>query len=200
MCIFTVGKSFQCSCREFLSLVHLCLWEAVHLNLDQAECFLHFEQSSCHLPPNADRRSCACTSISGLVPTFPKLLLNVSSGLVRTLQFRIVVSGPEVADECQFGPCACISVSGCLMSLTWAIKQIVVGRVGSPILGSGCSDHILAQARLTGLLRCMSDLVGAMLRRLDHVLAQACYRLVAVQRRRGNGFDSQIPLRWSRSC
>ena len=64
----------------------------------------------------------------------------------------------------------------------------------------GLSDHVLAQARLTGLLRCMSDLVGAMLRRLDRVLAQACYRLVAVQRRRGNGLDSQIPLRWSRSC
>ena len=66
------------------------------------------------------------------------------------------------------------------MSLTWAIKQIAVGRVGTPILGGGCSDHVLAQARLTGLLRCMSNLVGAMLRRLDHVLAQACYRLVAV--------------------
>ena len=80
------------------------------------------------------------------------------------------------------------------MSLTWAIKQIAVGRVGTPILGGGCSDHVLAQARLTGLLRCMSNLVGAMLRRLDHVLAQACYRLVAVQRRRGIGFGSQIPF------
>ena len=114
--------------------------------------------------------------------------------------FRIGVDDPEVAVECKFGPCACTSVSGCLMSLTWAIKQIAVGRVGTPILRGGCSDHVLAQARLTGLLRCMSDLVGAILRRLDHVLAQACYRLVAVQRRRGNGFDSQIPLRWSRSC
>ena len=53
------------------------------------------------------------------------------------------------------------------MSLTWAIKQIAVGRVGTPILGSGCSDH---------------------------VLAQACYKLVAVERRRGIGFGSQIPF------
>ena len=163
----------------FVSLVHLCLWEAVHLNLDQAECFLHFEQSSCHLPPNADRRSCACTSISGLVPTIPKLLLNVSSGLVLTLQFRIVVSGPEVADECQFGPCAYTSVTRCLMSLSRAIKQIALNRVGTPNLWGQVLGHVLAQAR-----RCMSVLVGAMQRRLDHVLARACYRLVAVQRRR----------------
>ena len=80
---------------------------------------------------------------------------------------------PEVADECKFGPCAYTSVSRCLMSLTWPIKQIAVGRVGTPILEGRCSDHVLAQARLTGLLRCMSNLVGMRQRRLDHVLAQA---------------------------
>ena len=101
--------------------------------------------------------------------------MNVSSGLVLSLQFRI-----EVADECKFGPCAYTSVSKCLMSLTWAIKQIAVGRVGTPILGDGCSDHVLAQARLAGLLRCASNLVGAMLRRPDHVLAQAGEGPVAV--------------------
>ena len=40
----------------------------------------------------------------------------------------------------------------------------------------------------------MSNLVGAMQRRLDHVLAQACYRLVAVQRRRCIVIDSQSSL------
>ena len=108
--------------------------------------------------------------------------------------------GPEVADECKFGPCAYTSVFRCLMSLTWAIKQIAVGRVGTPILGGRCSDHVLAQARLTGLLRCMSNLVGTRQRRLDHVLAQACYRLVAVQRR-CFVYDSQIFFgEESRSC
>ena len=43
---------------------------------------------------------------------------------------------------------------------------------------SWCSDHVLAQARLTGLLRCMSNLVGMRQRRLDHVLAQACTGLL----------------------
>ena len=47
---------------------------------------------------------------------------------------------------------------------------------------AGGLDHVLAQARFTGLLRCMSILVGAMQQRLDHVLAED--RLVAVQSRR----------------
>ena len=61
------------------------------------------------------------------------------------------------------------------MSLTWAIKQIVASRSWDPNGegGSGFSDHVLAQTTLTGLLRCMSDLVGAMQRRLDHVPSQA---------------------------
>ena len=75
---------------------------------------------------------CACTSISGLVPTIPKLLRNVSSGLVLTLQFQIVFSGPEVLEGCKFAPCAYTSVTRCLMSLTWAIKQKALGRVRAP--------------------------------------------------------------------
>ena len=38
----------------------LCVSACGKHNLEQAERFC-FEQSRCHLPPNADRRSCACT-------------------------------------------------------------------------------------------------------------------------------------------
>ena len=90
----------------------------------------------------------------------PKLLMDASSGLVLPLQFVFV--------SCH--------------SLGLVCCRFRAG-VGTPGRGR-CSDHVLAQARFTGLLRCMSILVGAMQRRLNHVLAQACYRLVAVQRRR----------------
>ena len=49
--------------------------------------------------------------------------------------------------------------------------------------GSRYSDHVLAQARLTGLLRCVSTWAGAGQQRLDLVLAQAGEGPVAVQRR-----------------
>ena len=105
-----------------------------------------------------------------------------------TLQFQVVASLPEVVDGCRFGPCAYTSISR--HSLGPASCQLQAG-VGTP---GRYSDHVLAQARLTGLLRCMSNLVGAMQRRLNHVLAQACYRPVAVQRRLCIVFDSQMSL------
>ena len=49
--------------------------------------------------------------------------------------FRIVPSHREVADGCKFGPCASTSISGGLVSLTWAIKQIVASRSWDPNLG-----------------------------------------------------------------
>ena len=45
--------------------------------------------------------------------------------------------------------------------------------LGTPTQGCGYSDHVLAQARLAGLLRCMSTQAGSGQQRLDHVLAQA---------------------------
>ena len=105
--------------------------------------------------------SCAHTSISGLSLPIQMLLVVASSGLVLTLhsQRAHVTHLSHQADSC---------------------KQ----ELGPQSGGSGFSDHVLAQARVAGLLRCTRNLVVAMQRRLDHVLAQACYRLVAVQRRR----------------
>ena len=40
-------------------------------------------------------------------------------------------------------------------------------------LGCGYSDHVLAQARLAGLLRCMSTRAGSGQQRLDRVLASS---------------------------
>ena len=65
---------------------------------------------------------------------------------------HMVASRPEVADGCKFKfkSCAYISISGCCMSLSWASKPVRYRQeLRTPILGSGYSDHVLAQASQT---------------------------------------------------
>ena len=87
--------------------------------------------------------------------------------------FRIGADDPEVAVECKFEHKAYTSVSGCLMSLTWAIKQIAVGRVGTPILGERVLGPCPCAGQISWLVAVYEYPGRVRQQRLDHVLAQA---------------------------
>ena len=161
---------------------------SIRISSKQSVSVLSIPDVTCR--PNADRRSCACTSISGLVPSFPKLLSKVSSGLVLTLQFLIVFSVQKLLMNASSGlvltllslgvSCHSLGLSSRCCRQSW--DPNLGGQVLGPCPCAGQTYWPVA----------MSNLVGTRQRRLDHVLAQACYRLVAVQRRRCFVYDSQI--------
>ena len=123
---------------------------SIRVSSKQSVSVLSFPVVTCR--PNADRRSCACTSISGLVPSFPKLLSKVSSGLVLTLQFLIVFSVQKLLMNASSGLVLTLLSLGVSCHSLGLSAADAAGRVGTPILGGRFSDHVLAQARLTGLL------------------------------------------------